>query len=138
MTAASGTGRIDGRLLLRPLAGGCGLAMIGYWPTRMSAGGEGAAAMLSAVALVLAVVYATLLPAMWRMGKAEARRRFQIALGAGVVRFLATAAATGLIVWRGLDSPAVFLIWVAIAYVLLIGVETWTLISWTKRLEIRP
>lgn len=112
--------------------------MIGYWPTRVSAGGEGAAAMLSAVTLVLVVVYATLVPAMWRMGKAEARRRFQIALGAGVIRFLATAAATGLIVWRGLDSPAVFLIWVAIAYVLLIGVETWTLISWTKRLEIRP
>jgi len=112
--------------------------MIGYWPTRSVAGGEGAAAMLAALGLVLAAVYATLLPAMWRMGKAEARRRFQIALGAGVIRFLATTAAAGLIVWRGLDNPAVFLIWVAIAYVLLIGVETWTLISWSQRLESRP
>lgn len=138
MSPASGLEWAIARLGLRPLAGGGLLAMIGYWPMRRLTGEEGAAAMLAALGLVLVAVYATLLPAMWWMGKAEARRRFQIALGAGVIRFLATAAAAGLIVWRGLDNPEVFPIWVAIAYVLLIGVETWTLITWSQQLESRP
>jgi hypothetical protein len=133
MTAAPATDRIGHWLALLPLACGGLLATLGYWPTRSLAGQDGTAAMFAAVALVLTVVYATLLPAMRRMRRAAAGRRFQIALGAGVIRFLATLLVAGGLVWRGMAAPAAFLLWVALAYLVLINVETWALVAWCKR-----
>ena len=135
MTLRGSTAPIDKRLCLLPMAGGALLALLGYWPTRTQAGREGAAAMAIALVLVLAVAYATLIPAMVRMAKAERRQRFRIALTAGVVRFLTTMIAVGVALWHGLAAPAVFLIWVAMSYLVLIGLETWALVSWSKGIE---
>ncbi|MBN2562187.1 MAG: hypothetical protein JXQ75_14785 [Phycisphaerae bacterium] len=135
MPAADDICQVPRRLYLLPLAGWLVLVVVGYLPTR-SLGGAGALeAMVAGQAVVVAVVYGTLVPALRRMATAEARVRLRIALKAGGVRFLLTVLIGAVVAWRGFVEPSVFLIWLAIAYVVMIKIEVWTLIRWGKRLE---
>jgi hypothetical protein len=135
MATADELRRLVGRLFLLPLGGGCLLAMAGYFPTRSLGGQVGVEAMVVAQAVVMAVVYATLVPAMRRMVGADAQGRFRIALKASVIRFLLTVFLASVVAWRGDVDPTAFLVWVGITYVVMIKVETWALIHWSKRLE---
>ncbi len=135
MTAAEKTSGTPWRLLAWPAAGGLGLAAVGYFPTSSIAGRTGLAAMLVAQALVIALVYATVVPALRRMSGADLERRFRIALQAGVIRFLVTVFVAAAVGWSAQLDTDVFLVWLAIAYVVMIKIETWILIHWSKRLE---
>ena len=128
-------GRGARRLLLMPMAGWLVMAAGGGLPTQYLGGRSGIEAMVTAQAVVVAVVYTTLLPAMRQMLYADAKARFRIALKAGTTRFILTVLISGVIAWRWLAEPNAFLIWVAIAYVLMIKVETLTLIWWAKKIE---
>lgn len=121
-----------------PLVGCVILAAAGYYPTAVLAGQRGLRAMAVAQVVVLAVVYATLVPAMRRLAMATPERRLQVALSAAVVRFVATVFIAAAVAWRGIVDPAVFLIWVGIAYVVMIKIETLSLIAWMRVLEKRP
>jgi hypothetical protein len=135
MTAAEKICGAPWRLLALPAAGGLGLAAMGYFPTSSIAGRTGLGAMLSAQVVVTAVVYATVVPALRRMRGADRERRFRLALQAGVIRFLATVFIATAVGWYAELNTDVFLVWVAIAYVVMIKIETWVLIYWSKRLE---
>jgi len=120
-----------------PLVAWILLAVVGYMPTR-TLGGDGAVrAMLTAQAAVVVVVYGTLAWAMVRMSQAGPSNRYLIAMKAGSIRFVLTLIIGAIIGWRGGIDRTVFLVWVAVAYVVMIMVETLTLISWSRRLESR-
>ena len=125
------------RLLPLPAIAVITLAVVGYLPTRSWVGAGGLEAMLAAQGLVLAVVYATLVPGLRRMAAADKPTRLRIGLTLGVVRLLLTIALAAVMVLRELVDRSTFLIWLAIAYVVLIQVETWALIHWTKTLDKR-
>jgi hypothetical protein len=91
--------------------------------------------MLTAQILVLFAVYATLVPAMISMARADAPGRLKIGFKAAATRFLFTVGAGGLIAWRGGVDREAFLAWVAIAYVVMIKVETLVLVRWARRVE---
>jgi hypothetical protein len=135
MTAAEKICGAPWRLLALPAAGGLGLVVMGYFPTSSIAGRTGLGAMLAAQAVVVALVYATVVPALRRMVGADVKRRFRIALQAGVIRFLATVLVAAAVGWYAKLNTDVFLVWLAIAYVVMIKIETWVLIHWSKRLE---
>lgn len=135
MTAAGDRARPPGRLWLMPLAGWLLTAAAGYYPTRSLGGRNGLEAMFAAQALVVAIVYVTLLPAMRKMVGASPAEKLRVALKAGTIRLLVTLPVIAAVAWRGVFEPAAFLIWVAITYVVLIQVETLTLVYWNRRLE---
>lgn len=123
------------RLLLLPLAAGVVLAAAGSYPTWVLKGEAGLKAMLAAEILVIAVVYVTLVPVMRRMTAAEPVERLRLAIKAGVVRMIGTLAVAGAVAWRGRLDTAAFLLWVAMAYVILVKAETLALYYWNRRLE---
>lgn len=135
MPAAGEMARVSRPMLLVPLTVWVIMVSVGYWPTRSVAGAGGVYAMLAAQAMVVIIVYATLVPAMRRMAIADAPGRLQAALKAGTVRLILTLVATGVIVWRAGIDRATFLIWTAIAYVVMVNVETLVLVYWNKRIE---
>jgi hypothetical protein len=123
------------RLCWWPAAGWLVLAAAGYVPTRRLGGPDGPAAMIAAQALVLAVIYATMLPALWRMATADGPGRLRLGLKVAAIRFLLTAAIGAVIAWRGVIQPAVFLIWLGITYLVMIKIETLALIHWARKLD---
>ena len=138
MRSRRGLGQTARRLLLLPGAGWAVLAAAGYAPTRSLAGGTGIEAMFTAQALIVAVVYVTLVPTMRQMVSGDAARRFRLALKAGMIRLIITVPLVAITAWRGGVEPAAFLIWAAIAYALMIQLETMTLVYWSRRLEDQP
>ncbi|MFH1419783.1 MAG: hypothetical protein ABII12_16035 [Planctomycetota bacterium] len=134
MPAAEDMRRTARRIYCWPLAGWLALMLVGYLPTRWKAGPGGLEAMLVGQAVVVAVVCGTLYPTMRRMVKSDAKRRLQMGLAAGVVRLLVTAAIAAVVLWSDVVDPAVFLLWVGIAYIVMIGVETQAIIKWGKEL----
>ena len=135
MRAVGEMNRIARRLLLLPLGAWAVMAAGGYLPTRSVGGGSAVQAMIVAQAVVVTIVYATLLLAMRQMGRTDAPGRFRLALKAGAVRLIVTLPVISLLAWLGGVDAVAFLIWVAIAYVVMIQVETQVLVYWNKRLE---
>jgi len=128
-------GGIWWRLQIWPLIAALILAAGGYWPTYRLAGPTGSFAMLTAIVLTVAVVYLTLWLTMRPMALAAPAKRLGLALKAGVVRFLVTLPAAVVIARKGGVEPRSFLIWVAIAYIVMIKVETFVLIRWVAAIE---
>jgi len=93
--------------------------------------------MLLAQATLLAVLYSTLLPIMRRMGRADSLDRFRLALRAAGERFVITLVVGGAIVWAGSVNRRVFLIWIAIGYVLMTMAGTLALVAWMRKTEKR-
>ncbi|UCD28741.1 MAG: hypothetical protein JSV03_16965 [Planctomycetota bacterium] len=131
---ANRTARIPGNLLLWPLVGSALMAGIGYFPTLSITGQSGVEAMIIAQVVVLVVVYVTLISAIYRMIDADKSRRFQIVLQAGAIRFILTLVISIVVAWKCNFRMEVFLIWVVIAYILMINIETLSLIYWNKKL----
>lgn len=125
-----------GRLYVVPLLGWLILVLAGTYPTYRLSGGAAIRDMLLAQAVVVAVIYATLWPAVQRMQGADAALRLKIVLKIMVTRFMFTLAVALAVAWRGSVDRVVFLIWVAITYVILVKVETFVLIRWFRKLEI--
>ena len=137
MTEADAGSRKGRWLLWLPLAVAVVLAVAGYYPTRRLRGDEGIRAMVVAQAVVLAVVYATLLPAVRQMASADPTRRLRAGLRVGTVRLIVAGCVIGLAAWREVAEPRVLLIWAAIAYVVMIKIETLVLVNWLARGERR-
>jgi hypothetical protein len=135
MTIVGRRVRLPWTLLVCPFLGWIVLILVGYWPTRVYTEGRGIESMLAAQILVLAAVYVTLVPAMMAMAGADASGRTKIGFKAAAIRFLFTVLVAGLIAWRGQVDREAFLAWVAIAYVLMIKVETLVLVRWSKLVE---
>lgn len=125
-------------LLWVPLAAWVLIAVIGYRPTRTLAGWSGLAAMFVAQALVMAVVYATMVPTMRRMRGADAAGRVRLALKAGAIRLILTVALAAMVAWFAVVESVAFLVWVGISYVLMVQLETLTLVYWSRHLEHKP
>jgi len=111
------------------------LALLGYWPTWACSEGRGIESMLAAQALVIIAVYVTLIPAMARMAGTDTPGRLRIGFKAACARFLFTLVVAGLIAWRSGVERQSFLVWVAIAYIVMIKCETLVLVCWAKMLE---
>ena len=137
MSASDGAVRPKVRLALGPLVCGLVLGAAGYWPTREVGGDEAVTAMIAAVVVVTAVVYATLIPALRRMVRADDKHRLLLGFHVAAVRFIVTLSAAAMIAWRELVEPQAFLIWIAVAYVLMTLVETWVLVCWNRQLVNR-
>jgi len=123
------------RLLLWPLWTTLLLAAVGYWPTLRLAGAEKLGAMWMALVVVWLVILITLRAGLTRMASAPQTERLKIGMAVGVVRMFATVPIAGAIAFRKLVDPPVFLIWVALSYVVMIKVETIALLRWDKLLE---
>jgi len=108
------------------------LAAAGCYPTWRIGGRAGVEGMLAGQLLVLLVVYATLLPALWRMVPDEAAGRLQTGLKVGLIRLVLTVGAMVVIAWRRWAEPKVFLTWAAIAYVVMAKLETVVLLRWNR------
>ena len=137
MSAAGEMTRSARRTLAWPLAAWAVLAGAGYLPARSLRGRSGIEAMLAGQAVVVFIVYATLVPAMRRMAGADAAGRLRAVLKAGAMRLILTLPVIAVIVWLGSVDPVAFLVWVAIAYVVTTKIETLALVSWNRRLENR-
>ncbi len=114
------------------------LLAAGYWPTRTMADTDGIRSMVVAQVLVVFTVYLTMVPALRRMARNDGAGRFQLVLRASVVRFLATLVLTGLILWWGIVDAKVFLIWLALSYLVMLMVETLILVCRIKQLSVLP
>ncbi len=133
-TSGPGPSPRPGGLLMWPgfLAGV--LILGGYVPTVRLAGEDGLEAMLWAVAGATFVVYATLIPAVFRMARADASARLMLGFRAMGVRFIATLLPAGWVAARKMVETTTFLVWVAIAYAVLTIVEAVILVYWNNRL----
>ena len=123
------------RLCLWPLWTTLAMIAIGYWPTAKLVGNEKLDALWAAIALVWLIVSVTLRSGLKRMATAPQTERLKIGMAVGVVRMFATIPIAAVIGFRKLVDPQVFLIWVAISYVVMIKVETIALLRWDKLLE---
>ncbi len=123
-------------LLWLPLVGMVVLFVSGYYPTRRLCGDAGTKAMVIAQVLVAAVVYATLLPAARQVSKGGPAG-LKAGLRAGTVRLVLTTALIALVAWRRLAEPRAFLVWTAVAYVVMIKIETLVLLRWGRQAEQR-
>ncbi len=125
-------------LVLLPLGAWAVMAAVGYLPTKSLGGRPGVEGMIVGQAVVLAVVYATLLPAVRRMVGLDAPGRLRLGLKAGAIRLIVTLSVITVIACVGGVAPVSFLVWVAIAYVVIIQVETLALVYWNKPPENEP
>jgi hypothetical protein len=123
------------RLCLWPAAAWLILAAAGYVPTRHWGGGGGLEAMFAALAVVGVVVYGTMMPSLRRMAELDGPGRLRLGLKVAGVRFALTAAIGVVVAWRGPVQPTVFLVWLGISYLVLIKIETLTLIYWAGKLD---
>ena len=108
------------------------LAAAGCYPTWRIGGRAGMEGMVAGQLLVVLVVYATLLPALRRMVSDDAAGRLQAGLKVGLIRLVLTVGAMVVIAWRRWAEPKVFLTWVAIAYVVMVKLETVVLLRWNR------
>jgi hypothetical protein len=119
------------------LAGAAVLAVAGYYPTRRVRGDEGVRAMVVAQTVVLAVVYATLLPAVRQMASTDPTRCLRAGLKVGTIRLIAACGVVGIAAWLEIAEPRALLIWAAIAYIVMIKIETLVLLKWIAQGETR-
>jgi len=119
-------------MLLLPVVLWAVLLAAGYWPTQAHGGRDAVRAMLIGQAVVVGVVYATLISTLSRIARAEPHQHLRLSFQVAAWRFILTLAAAALALWRGLESAPVFLIWLAITYVVLVQVETLALVAWMK------
>ena len=94
--------------------------------------------MLAGQGLVLLVVCATLAAAIRRIENLPSQKRLAAALRVGVIRFLITLVAAILVVLRAVLNARVFLVWVAITYVVIMNLESILLARWMGTLEKEP
>lgn len=122
-------------LLIVPVAVSLVLLAIGWRPTLARGGRPAIEAMLAAHAVVLAAMYVTLLPAVNGMRSAGASERFKLAFKAAGQRFIVTLVAAAVVAGGKYVDHRPFLVWVAVAYVVLTLAETVVLARWMREAE---
>lgn len=138
MTTETKWGRSWAEVLLTPLSASLLMCLVGWRPTQVWAGEGAIKSLILAQALLLTVLYATLLPIMRRMASADSLQRLQLAFRAAGQRFILTLLAAGSVAWTRPADRRVFLVWIAVGYVTLTLAETIALVRWMKRTENRP
>ncbi|HOA75459.1 MAG TPA: hypothetical protein PL151_05160 [Phycisphaerae bacterium] len=124
-------------VLVAPLVAVGFLCLCGWKPTQAGGGHGAMEAMFLALSALLAVLYATLLPIMRRMVHAGSLDRLRLAFRAAGQRFILTLLIAGTIAWLDRVDRRVFLVWIAIGYVVLSLVETIALVRWMRKTEKR-
>lgn len=122
------------RLMGLALVTGLVLAAIGYLPTRNLAGAPGVAAMLTGICVVLVSAAAGLAPPILSLNAPAIERQKSLMVGAAV-RFLVTLLLTVSTVFSGFLPRTPLVVWIAIAYLVLLLVDTWAMVALLKRTE---
>lgn len=122
-------------VLVTPVALSVLMCGLGWQFTHERSGRGGLQAMLLAQVLLLTVVYATLLPKLPRMTRAADLERLKLAFKAAGQRFVLTLLVAGAIAWRWPAQREVFLVWIAVGYVVFTLAETVALVRWMKKTE---
>lgn len=139
MTAASDSGDMSpGAALVRlmglVLVTGLVLAAAGYFPTRNLAGTAGVAAMLTGICVAVVSAAAGMTPPILAMHASAIERQKSLMMGMGL-RFLVTLLLTVATVFSGFLPQTPLVVWIAIAYLVLLLVDTWALVGLLKRME---
>ncbi len=116
------------------LVTGLVLAAIGYLPTRNLAGTSGVAAMLTGICVGLVSAAAGMVPPILSLHASAIERQKSSMIGAGL-RFLVTILLTVATVFSGFLPRTPLVLWIAIAYLVLLLVDTWALVGLLKRTE---
>lgn len=122
-------------LWLSPLICSIAIAALGSGLANDANGRNGLIAMGAGLAIVLAAVYATLGSMLRKLVTAPPSERLQLALRAGVTRFLIAIALSAAVAWRTGLPPAPLLISVAVGYFVIVQSETVILVRWMASLE---
>lgn len=122
------------RLLGLALVTGLVLAAIGYLPTRNLVGTSGVAAMLTGICVGLVSAAAGMVPPILSLNSVAIERQKSLMVGAGV-RFLVTLLLTVSTVFSGFLPRTPLVVWIAIAYLVLLLVDTWAMVGLLKRIE---
>jgi hypothetical protein len=120
------------RLLLFSLAGAAGTSLVGYWPTAAVAGAAGVHAMFAGIAVALLGGWVGLLPCFFVLRR-DPRQQVNGILGGLGVRFAATLALAAAVFLTGVFAPRPLVLWVAIAQLAVLAVDTIGLVSLFKR-----
>ena len=123
-------------LILAPCAAAVVLVVAGAWPTYLWGGTGALIAMCVAVAVVTAIAGVTGAVAVRRMAGAEPAARLTAGLRMGLQRFVLTLGAAAL-PWIAAVEIRSYLVWLAIAYLVLSKLETLVLVGWMRTLEKR-
>ncbi len=124
-------------MIIAPWAAAGVLVVAGAWPTYLWGGGDALIAMTVAVAVVAAIAGLTGALAVSRLADAEPTGRMAVGLRMGVQRFLLTLAAAAATAWTAAVDTRPFLVWVAIAYMVVSKFETVAVVGWLRVLEKR-
>ncbi|MDX1642947.1 MAG: hypothetical protein R3244_01175 [Thermoanaerobaculia bacterium] len=119
--APSAAGEL-GRFLLAVIAVSVGLAALGYLPTRRLAGAEGIVAMGAALVVVGLASAAGGVPVF--LARRAARPKPQIVLSSMLVRLVVVVVLSLPMVWWAGVVAGPFLVWLVIAYLALLVVDT--------------
>ena len=139
MTAASDSngmspGAAMARLMGLALVTSLALGAIGYLPTRNLAGTPGLAAMLTGICVALVSAAAGMTPTILAMHASAIERQKSLMMGMGL-RFLVILMLTVATVFSGFLPRTPLVVWIVIAYLVLLLVDTWAMVGLLKRLE---
>ena len=121
-------------LRLSPLLCVLALSAAGIQPTRTLSGRDGLIAMAAAHALVLVTAYATLAVTVRKIREVPLKKRFAIAMRAGVIQLLLTLLLAVAVVLQSLLNRTPFLLWIAIGYVVVNQVQAVLIVRWMSTL----
>lgn len=135
----TGTSRSDlhlgaalARLALFSLIAAGGTALVGYWPTAAIAGADGIRAMFAGIGVALVGGWIGLVPALFVLRR-DPRQQISGILGGLAVRFAATVALAAAVFFTGVFEPRPLILWVAIAQLIVLAVDTVSLVGLYKR-----
>ena len=110
----------------------CALTVIvGYWPSANWAGPQGVAGLLAGVAIALVGGWVACCPVVGSLRKSAAERVNAILLSI-VLRFVITLALAAAAALSGLFAPKPLILWVAIAQLIVLAVDTVGLVRLVK------
>ena len=124
-------------VIMAPCAAAGVLVVAGAWPTYSWGGVEAVIAMAMAVVVVTAIAGITGAAGVRRMTRAEPADRLSAGLRTGLQRFGLTLAAAAVLPWIAAVENRWYLVWLAIAYVVVSKFETLALVGWLRALEKR-
>lgn len=113
------------------------MATLGYAPTLSLGGSRSIHAMLAAQAIVVTILYLSLIVSGIPTAIDSERKRLHRVMKAMAVRFFVTLAVAAYVVWWFKIEPAAFLIWIGLTYFVLVQVETWAMVTKRRSTE-RP
>jgi hypothetical protein len=122
-------------MVLWPAAAAVVLTGVGAGVSRSLDDGRGQDGLMASVGVVTFIVYATLIPTMFRMARVSAAVRLALGLRVMGIRFVATVAVAVMLVVRRVFDAEPFLIGIASAYVVLTMIESVILVRWNNQLE---